>query len=87
MATGQELRELNEEELQRRIAELRQAKFDKRLQHRIGELANSAELRATRRDIARLLTVLRAKQLAAVVAKAPAKATRAGKAAKQAKKA
>ena len=63
MATGQELRELNEEELQRRIAELRQAKFDKKLQHRIGELSNSSELTATRRDIARLLTVLRAKQL------------------------
>ena len=65
MATASEFRELKDEEIARRVGELRQARFDKKLQHRIGELQNSAELAANRKDLARLLTVQREKQLAA----------------------
>jgi len=65
MATASEFRELKDEEITRRVGELRQARFDKKLQHRIGELQNSAELTANRKDLARLLTVQREKQLAA----------------------
>ncbi|MBS2030736.1 MAG: 50S ribosomal protein L29 [Deltaproteobacteria bacterium] len=65
MATASEFRELKDEEIARRVGELRQARFDKKLQHRIGELQNSAELTANRKDLARLLTVQREKQLAA----------------------
>ena len=59
MALASEFRELNDEEIARRVGELRQARFDKRLQHRIGELKSSAELANDRKDLARLLTVLR----------------------------
>jgi len=59
MALATEFRELNDEEIARRVNELRQARFDKRLQHRIGELKSSAELANDRKDLARLLTVLR----------------------------
>jgi large subunit ribosomal protein L29 len=65
MANASEFRELNPEEIARRIGELRQARFDKKLKHRIGELQNSAELAGDRKDLARLLTVQREKQLAA----------------------
>lgn len=69
MATAQELRELNDEELKRRVGELRQARFDKKLQHRIGELQNSTELTNNRKDLARVLTVQREKALKAAPAK------------------
>lgn len=69
MATAQELRELTDEELQRRVGELRQARFDKKLQHRIGELQNSTELTSNRKDLARVLTVQREKALKAAATK------------------
>lgn len=69
MANASEYRGMNEEEIARQIAELRQARFDKKLQHRIGELQNSGELTANRKDLARLLTVLREKQIQARAAK------------------
>lgn len=65
MALASEFRELNDEEIARRIGELRQARFDKKLQHRIGELQNSGELAANRKDLARLLTVQRERALKA----------------------
>lgn len=65
MGTATEFRELNDEEITRRIGELRQARFDKKLQHRIGELQNSGELATNRKDLARLLTVQRERQLKA----------------------
>jgi large subunit ribosomal protein L29 len=74
MATAKEFSELNDEELNRRIGELRQGRFDKRLQHRIGELQNSAELTNNRKDLARALTVQRARQLKADKEKAAPKA-------------
>jgi len=65
MANASEFRELQDEEIARRIGELRQARFDKKLQHCIGELQNSGELSANRKDLARLLTVQRERQLKA----------------------
>ena len=65
MATAQELRELNDEELTRRIGELRQARFDKKLQHRIGELQNSTELSAQHKNLTHLLTVQHKRSLKA----------------------
>ena len=69
MAQVTEFRELNDAEITRRAGELRQARFDKRLQHRIGELKSSAELANDRKDLARLLTVLRERQLKAAAEK------------------
>ncbi len=76
MATAKEFSELNDDELNRRIGELRQGRFDKRLQHRIGELQNSAELTNNRRDLARALTIQRARQIKATPPKAAQAATK-----------
>jgi large subunit ribosomal protein L29 len=79
MATAKEFSELNDEELGRRVVELRQGRFDKRLQHRIGELQNSAELGNNRRDLARALTVQRARQIKIELAALAAKKAEAAK--------
>ena len=52
-----ELRELSDDELQRRLAESRQELFNLRFQAATGALENTARLRLVKRDIARILTV------------------------------
>jgi large subunit ribosomal protein L29 len=54
-----ELRELTVEELVVREAELKRKLFNLRFQRAGGELDNTAELKKTRRDIARVMTVIR----------------------------
>jgi large subunit ribosomal protein L29 len=68
MATGAELREADETELETRLAEAKQEMFNLRFQIVTGQLDNSARLRMVRRDIARILTVLREKEIAAAEA-------------------
>ena len=68
MATGAELREADETELETRLAEAKQELFNLRFQIVTGQLDNSARLRTVRRDIARILTVLREKEIAAAEA-------------------
>jgi len=57
-----EARELDVEELQRRLAETRRELFNLRFQHATGQLENTGQLKEVRRNIARLLTVLNQKQ-------------------------
>jgi ribosomal protein L29 len=76
MATAKEFSELNDEELARRIGELRQTRFDKKLQHRIGEVQNSAELVNARKDIARALTIQHGRKLKAAAEKKAAPAAK-----------
>jgi large subunit ribosomal protein L29 len=52
-----EIRELTADELERKLDETRQELFNLRFQHATGALDNSAALRRTKRDIARLLTL------------------------------
>jgi large subunit ribosomal protein L29 len=52
-----ELRELKDDELERRLREARQAYFNLRFQHASGALERTSEIRARRREIARLLTI------------------------------
>jgi large subunit ribosomal protein L29 len=54
---ARELRELSDDELDRRMAETRQELFNLRFQTATGVLENSARLRMTKREIARILTV------------------------------
>ena len=54
---ARELRELTDEELDRRMAETRQELFNLRFQTATGVLENSARLRLAKREIARILTV------------------------------
>ena len=57
--TATELRDLTIDELDQREAELKRKLFNLRFQRASGELDNTAELRKTRRDIARVMTVKR----------------------------
>ena len=52
-----ELRELSDDELQRRLEETREELFNLRFQAATGALENTARLRLTKRDIARILSI------------------------------
>ena len=54
---ARQLRELSDEELDRRMAETRQELFNLRFQSATGALENSGQLRMTKREIARILTI------------------------------
>ncbi len=60
-----ELRELTEQELLDKERDLAQQLFTLRLQKVTGQLENPAKVKETRRDLARVLTVLREKRAAA----------------------
>jgi len=63
-----ELRDADETELENRLADAKQEMFNLRFQIVTGQLDNSARLRMVRRDIARILTVLREKEIEAAEA-------------------
>jgi large subunit ribosomal protein L29 len=54
-----EIRELEPEEMQRKVDDLREELFNLRFQHGTGQLENSQKLKQTKRDIARLKTIIR----------------------------
>lgn len=60
-----ELRELTRDEILRKLAELRDEQFKLRLRRGAEELPNPLRLRYLRHDVARCLTVLRSKEIAA----------------------
>ena len=57
-----EVRELDVNELEQRIAQTRRELFNLRVQHATGQLENTGQLKEVRKNIARLLTVLNQKQ-------------------------
>lgn len=58
-----ELRDLSIEELRTKEGELRQELMNLRFQHATRQLENTARMPAVRRDIARVLTVLRDREI------------------------
>ncbi len=56
-----EIRDLNAEEIQQKVADLKEALFNLRFQHEIGQLENPKKIGETKKDIARLKTILNAK--------------------------
>ena len=58
-----ELRDLSREELQDRVQDMREQFFKLRFQKSTGQVENPARLTLIRRDIARVLTVLRERDL------------------------
>ena len=60
-----EIREMTSEELHTRLQETRRELFNLRQQWFAGSLQDHNRLRAVRKDIARMLTVLRERELAA----------------------
>ncbi len=59
---AEELREMTLEELEQKEREFKRKLFNLRFQKATGELDNTAELKKTRRDIARVLTIAREKR-------------------------
>jgi|GEM_PF-1424223 large subunit ribosomal protein L29 len=53
-----EMRELATDALQERLVEAKDAHFQKKLQHSLGKLEDSSSLRQSRREIARMNTVI-----------------------------
>jgi large subunit ribosomal protein L29 len=56
---------LGDEELVHRLADARKEQFNLRFQFATGQLDSSARMKEVRRDIARMLTVLREREIAA----------------------
>jgi len=61
--TASELRELTEEELVLRLREAKEELFNLRFQMATGQLDNNRRLQHVRRDIARIYTVMREREL------------------------
>ncbi len=71
MAAGTQaadLRELREDELLLRLREAKEELFNLRFQVATGQLDNNARLRAVRRDIARIYTIMRERELGLSIA-------------------
>ena len=58
-----EIRSMSETELEQKLAELKKDLFMLRMQHATNHLDNPTRISATRRDIARVKTVLRENEL------------------------
>lgn len=56
-----EIRDLGAEEIQQKVTDLKEALFNLRFQHEIGQLENPKKLGETKKDIARLKTILNQK--------------------------
>ena len=67
-AKAAELRDLADDQLIERLAETKQELFNLRFQHVTGQLDNYARLQQLKRDIARVSTELRAREIAAAEA-------------------
>lgn len=61
---AKEIRELTQEELERKRAETGRELFDARLEAATGQLGHTHKVRALRRDVARLETIARERELA-----------------------
>ena len=61
--TAPELRELSADELASRLRESKEELFNLRFQSATGQLENHGRLKAVRRDIARIYTVLNEREL------------------------
>jgi large subunit ribosomal protein L29 len=68
MARAKVLADLGDTDLIERLSEAKEELFNLRFQFATGQLDNPARLRQVRRDIARMLTELRAREIAAAEA-------------------
>jgi len=66
VTTAAELRAVSAEDLAEKLAEAKEELFNLRFQNATGQLDNTARLRAVRKDIARIYTVLRERELGIV---------------------
>ncbi|MCY3616714.1 MAG: 50S ribosomal protein L29 [Acidimicrobiaceae bacterium] len=68
MARAKALTDLGDTDLIERLSEAKEELFNLRFQFATGQLDNPARLKQVRRDIARMLTELRAREIAAAEA-------------------
>ena len=62
---AKEVRELSVEQLESKLLELKKDLFNLRLQHATNQLDNPIKIAEVKRDIARIKTILRERELAA----------------------
>ena len=60
------MREMSEAELNSELVRMKKDLFNLRFQHVTGQLENPIKMRETKRDIARVKTIIREKELAKV---------------------
>jgi large subunit ribosomal protein L29 len=60
-----EIRALSSEEMQQKLGEMKHELFNLRFQHEVGQLENPSKMKQTKRDIARIRTVLNEMALSA----------------------
>ena len=66
MTEAKDLRELSDDELVTRLRESKEELFNLRFQNATGQLANNRRLQTVRREIARIYTVMRERELASI---------------------
>ena len=66
---AQELKEMSEAELRQKEKEVTEELFNLKFQHATGQLENTERLPQVRKDLARVKTVLRQKEIAAAKSK------------------
>ena len=54
-----EIRDMNLDEMQSKISDLREELFNLRFQHEIGQLENPQRIKQTKRDIAKIETIIK----------------------------
>ena len=54
-----EIRDMNLDEMHRKVSDLTEELFNLRFQHAIGQLENPQRMKHTKRDIARLKTIIK----------------------------
>ena len=59
----QKIRELNETELEKKLADLKEELFNLRFQHAINQLDNPMRLKAVKKEIAVVKTIIRENEL------------------------
>jgi len=72
MTTTADIREKSVEELNTLVGEIRVELFKARIQNHTNQLDSTAKLRGLRRDIARIKTVLRQREIETLVLETPA---------------
>ena len=73
-----EIREMSAAELETKLADLKKELFNLRFKHRAGQLENANQLNVCKKDIARVMTIIRQRQLG-ISAEPVAKATKKAK--------
>lgn len=61
-----EIREMSVDEMNEKLGDLKKELFNLRFQHAVNQLENTARLKAVKKDIARIKTIIRSTELNSV---------------------